>query len=307
MRLLTKIKFPTLASLLLIIGILSLEFFIFPFNQELKGQVLSLTTSSTNPQQLAKEIKVTNLTDTQATIIWNTKTPELSEVIWGDTKNLKNLSIDDRTNFKNTPSLTHYVTLKNLKPNTTYFLKIRSNNAYHPSEPLTFKTLSSQTLSSNSPVIGIILNENLDPIDESLITLDIDTPLATYSTTNGNFLLPLNLIEKFQSSENYSLFISKGNKISSVKLTLPITDPLPPIIIGQNFDFTTKEQTTNILSTTASSSESAKYDFNRDGQVNSIDLGNMLRNLNGSSLLYDLNNDKKVDRKDFEILKSQIN
>lgn len=265
-------------------------------------------------------IQAVNITDTSSTIIWQTNQLSKGLVSFGTSDVLGDEANDTRDNNNSKPFLTHFVTLKNLTPDTQYFYKVRSDVYFYPDKPLAFKTaksLSSTSLgaSYNKPVFGVILNQSLNPIDEAIVLLNLNgaSKLATVTTTAGNFILPLvdlrtnDLTNDFPITQrlNADLIITRGDVSSDVKIKLPQGDKsLPNIVLGQNSDFSYYE--------TSPSAKLSILDVNSDGVVNALDKSIVLENIGkrlgdpGFDSAADLNNDGIIDQKDLDIIKSVV-
>lgn len=238
-------KIPTLVGLALILALIGSLVFWF-FNSE-------KTQNKSNVE--TRDLQVVNISDTMVTIVWQTNLPTIGEVHFGESENLNYKSKDNRDLKKPNERFTHFVTLKNLKPYTRYFYRIINNSRSYPAYPE--KTLEFTTANINNPddlnfsflkpIKGTVLNTNLNPIDESLIYLNIPGAqnLATFSSTAGNFILPLKLVlsEDFSQVFNIppdtqaTLTIKKGGLESKINLSISAsTVNLPPVSIGSNLD-----------------------------------------------------------------------
>lgn len=261
-----------------------------------------------------KNILVSNLSDTSATISWQTDQPAIGIVSWGDSDSLGNSQSDFRDNDIEQPHLSHLITLTNLNPNTSYYFKVKSNTQFYPDKVLSFK--SGPTLTNNpqktSSLLGVVISQNLKPAEEALIELKIQgaSLLTALTNASGNFILPLINLRKEDLSDYFSLnntsatlVISQGQNHSEVNITLPSTTPLK-ITLGQN----------QLSSPSASPSASLKInlDLNGDGKVNANDAAILLLNFGRKkgdpkfNPLYDLNSDGVIDQKDLELLKQAI-
>lgn len=309
-----KQRIPTLLVLVLIIAIISLGFFIFFVNKNNHNNQLKVI----NPQELL----VANITDVTASVIWQTEVPIVGKVKMSNT-----IYPDDRdTNGQETKRHTHFVTISNLTPNTSFQFQIEMNGLQYPEKAITFKTLSSELNErslkeqSYSPIRGTILSQNQSPIDEAVIVIKLPNtiPKATFVTTQGNFILPLTRLVtndltdtvKLSDKQPATIEARKNGVASLVQLSIPIKNQiLTPITLGKN------ENMIDFLSQPTKSPEPLEYqqqalrfDLNNDGKINTLD----------SSLITDLitrqqfnqtadfNNDKRIDDKDLELIKSAL-
>ena len=300
-------RIPTILAFIMLIVALALGVFIQSKKQDsdlLKMQFL-----------LPKNIEVVNLKDKEATIIWQTDQAIFSEIIYGTSGNLSQSQKDQRDNPKSL-QLLHFVTLKNLTPDTTYFYKIKSDEGFlYPDKPLEFKTPKTleNSSSSDSYIQGTILDENLTPAQEVLITLEIPgaQKLTTFTSISGNFIIPLKdlRLENLNDYLNLSQKIDANLKIitptttSTVNIKVPLDNPkLPPLTTTQDLDlreYTTPQKEKEVLVEAGN-----PYDLNSDLKINSLDIAIILENLGRNPKIpkADFNSDGIVDQKDIDLL-----
>jgi hypothetical protein len=305
-------KIPTLLGLSLLITALILGIFIFFYRQNLLHQQRTL--------YAPKELNVTNLFAEQVTITWWSDTPTTGQVAYGTNVSLNDIQNDNRDLQEIKTHHVHFVTLRNLKPDTTYKYQIIANGIRFPEKPLTFKTaIALENSTQNRPLRGSVLNVNLNPIDEALLTIKIDgaADMSTFASTAGNFIFPLKELRTtdltapfaIESTTPATLIIKKGSLESQVKLNLPLneSDLLPPLTIGQNIDLSS---ILTQMTEPPQTSQSANYDLNGDGKTNSLDLAIITQN-NGKKVTdiqddsikkADLNKDETIDKKDSDLL-----
>jgi len=113
-------RLPTIVGLLLVLTAITGGVVLIK-----KGPNLFLRAA---PELTPTQIKITNVNDTSFTISWITDEATSGFIKYGLDKNPNFTAADDRDQLSgNTESfLTHHVTVKNLKPSTTYFFKIGS-------------------------------------------------------------------------------------------------------------------------------------------------------------------------------------
>lgn len=311
-------KIPTLIGIALLIALLtSLGFWFFSRGKdEIKASFV------------VSELRAVNISDNTATLVWQTNLPTIGQVEYGESENLDQKAIDNRDLKNPSEKLTHFVTLKNLKPNTRYFYKVTNNSVSHPVKAMEFQTanipqLDDLNFSFIRPLKGTILNTNLNPVDESLIFIEIPgaQPLATFSSTAGNFIMPLKLVLSEDLSQVFNipsdtsaaLTVSKGALESKVKLLISeSTVNLPPITLGSNLDLSGYVQSP-LKTISIGTTKQVNFDFNTDGKINSLDLA-ILRGKAGSrSLLnqedqvkFDVNSDGIVDQEDVSVFSKSL-
>jgi hypothetical protein len=311
-------KIPTILGLALIITTVSLGIVLLYSQNKAAGE------EKTRIEP--KEIQVLNISDTQATVIWQTNSPAIGRIAYGTSSSLDNTASDNRDRTSVQEHQIHFVTLRQLNPETTYYYKVLSNGHSFPSEFKSFKTAKKLAEKlENKPIRGSVLNINLNPIDEALVFLEIDNAqeFATFTSTAGNFILPLTQLRtqdlaypfSINSNTQAKLIIKKGNLTSEVNLTLPLPNNqlLPPLVIGQNIDLkdliTHSTTEAKPLDQTSSPKEN-KFDLNSDNKTNSLDLAIVLdhfgqsvgNNAEEQLKKSDLNGDAKIDQKDIDLL-----
>lgn len=306
-------KIPTILALALLITALSLGIMLFVYYHKLEEK---------NKIALSpKNIKVVNITNTQATLVWQTDQPAQGTIFYG-TSNLNQKQLDDRDVNQPKERISHFVTLRNLNAQTNYSYKIRSQKFTFPQDKSLFfntapdtKSVQDQDFTNISPLRGVLLNTDLTPSDDSLIFLNIPgiSELATFSTISGNFIMPL---VNLRTSDLKSLFkitgkidavltIQKGLLESKIQLKLPAENQiLPPLTLGQNINLD------DYLASSQSKKQNSKsqenpFDLNNDGSINSLDLSTFTLNLNRKikDRRFDFNHDNLIDQKDGDLLR----
>lgn len=313
-------KIPTILGLSLLITAISLGFLLYSYQKKI----------DTNQKQAfdPRNIKVINLTDTQATVIWQTDHPAPGQIDFGQPNRFMKSQNDNRDHAEPKEHLIHFVTLRDLTPNTSYSFHIRSGKHLFPEKPLSFQTakdLDDRKLpETNKPIRGSVLNVNLNPIDEALILLEIANAqqMATFTSTSGNFVLPLRELRRtdlssfFPVPENTpaTLTIIRGDLSSTVEVVLPLPDNqlLPPLTLGQNVSYKDLIAQSQITPIEIDENQAIinRYDLNKDTTVNSLDLAIVMqyngRTIDQSSLQElkdsDLNADGVVNQKDIDLL-----
>lgn len=311
-------KIPTLIGIALILALAGSLGFWF-FNREEIENKSDLEIS---------DLQLANISNTSVTIIWQTNLAATGQVLYGESENLNQKSADNRDLRNPKERLIHFVTLKNLKPASHYFYKITNNSISYPEKTLKFKTaaianIDELNFSFIKPLKGTILNINFNPIDESLIFLKIPgvQDLATFSSTAGNFILPLKLVLTQDLNQIFNippntpatLTVRKGKLESSVKFTISeSTVNLPAVTIGSSLDLSNYVPTP-ITIISIKTSPQVNFDFNTDGKINSLDLAILREKVTSKSLLspqdrlkFDINSDGVVDPEDVDVFSRSI-
>lgn len=317
-----KLKIPTILAIVILILLLICGIALFSLkNIELNQQKQNY--SPTNYQ-------VVNITTDSFSILWQTPQPCFAKLLYGQTQNLDQTQIDDRDVFELKPRLTHFVTIKSLQPDTLYYVKLKCSQLITPDKPLEVITAplipGRDDPNLNPPLRGTILDQSLQPIDEALILLQIPgaQPLATFSTSAGNFLLPLTNVRNDQLDQKFilndqpsTLTIVKGDQKTTADLKIPLGNKdLPPFTLGQDINLVNyfaspspTIQSNNAFSKAQDISNlTGKFDLNQDGKINSLDLSIILQNIGKKPFekRADINQDLTVDQKDVELLKQAL-
>jgi hypothetical protein len=145
-----------------------------------------------------KEVKITNVTDQQATITWLTDIPTTEYILYG---------ADDETSerFVGTrDSTTHHLTLTNLQSNTTYYFRIGAGGSVYEKNdrPYEFKTSFNFSPPERLRVYGQVLDLKGIPAPGAIVHIQVkdadgrgskglSTTLSSITDTNGLFSMNL--------------------------------------------------------------------------------------------------------------------
>lgn len=261
---LKNIRVPTLLAIILILS------GIFTTNLLLQKKTSFLTKA--NPRIYPKKVRITNLSDTRFTISFVTEEPTISFLSYGPSKNLGNIVQDDRDSLsgKTTPSITHYLTLSNLRPDTVYYFKIGVDKKLYGApnsknskismscldflevvpngEPFSIKTLPSKMISCRDiPLNGEVINAQKLPAFGSVVCVEIENllPISDYVKINGKWVIPcynltLSNLADFEktlsSGKKETIYITTGiNEDVKIINKTGNDNPVPLIILGKNF------------------------------------------------------------------------
>lgn len=306
---------PTLLGLsVILLGIIGGVFLILSQNQTL--------ISKASPDQMPKNITLTNIEGESISISWQTSTPTPGFVTFGISSPDEKTALDDRDSTPTptsqgqaplTARVTHHVTLKNLAPSTSYKLKIFSGkNPYQ--EIINFTTASLKNEQNGfKPVIGSVLNGD-NPVTEGIVYLNISKATTSSAITRefGNFIIPISTL---RSDDLKDILTPQEDMI--IKLTVisdqgegtalaRINDSDIPLVlrIGQNLDLTKVSQ-----SPTPTIFELQIYDLDNNKSINAADHSIVLQNFgkNPKEKKADINKDGVVDQKDLDLISQKLN
>ncbi len=296
-----NLKIPTLLGVgLIVIGIVAGVF--------LTLQEQNLNTQA-GPDTTPKNITISNIEDENITISWTTNTATVGSVRYGTVNPEAFTAVDIRDQTSAISRKIHYVTLKNLTPQTTYKYKVVSNNKTSANVSQFTTAAVSNKQNGFKPVIGAVQNGN-QPLQEGVVYLNI--PGATTQSAlighTGGFIIPIGKIRKDDLSDIFfptekifsqlKVISAKGDATASIRLEN--SEELIGILkVGENIDLTVIDPK-KILE---------RFDLNNDTVINTSDYGIVLNNLGSSpkNLKADLNKDGVIDQKDINLIIKQIN
>lgn len=259
-------KIPTLVGILFIIIGISITSYLVKTGTSLIG----IATPSNNP----KNIRITNVSTISFSVSYTTSDAVIGVVSFGTSKNLSQTALDDRDQKSGTPGLykTHHITIKNLKPNTKYFFSITSgpDTFLNNDSPFEIETadITPNNPPSQKPMSGTIV---LPEEDKSEALIYVTTPgsqtLSTITKNNGSYILPLNSMltanlssyVKLDEDSLIKMLVENDTLKSTISLFPTQIDPVPLIILSQNYDFT--QGATSLSPSQNSATESAETGF----------------------------------------------
>jgi len=243
------IKIPTLLSL-----------FIIMLSIYAIGR-LFMTTSipSQAKKDEIKRFEFTNIYSNQATVIWITQKPQYWWLVYGTSpNNLNKIAFDvrdiggNRNKYKN-----HFVILKNLEANKTYYLKLTDGKTLTSNsngQPFMFKTTEKiVTINNINPSFGNVIDDTDKPLENVLVILSIENAykFSALSRSNGEWLIPMNYIIDIKTNKQKSVQNNEKIKIqmydeldkkSEIQINLSNLSPLKEkVVIGKNYDYLGKE------------------------------------------------------------------
>lgn len=236
-----KSKIPTiLVIVILLVGIFAGVFFL---NTK---QIFRIGASATTQP---KDIKISNISDNSATVSWITDSQTSDFLAWGEREETISKVAEEETNSKK--SFTHNVFLSGLKPNTNYFFKINSGGTNYSNNEIPWKFTTGATLGINTAslfVSGSVIDISGQPVNRALIYITVNNYVASTTTSDkGNFVYQLGNI-RTPDLQNYAQIDPKTTLLqisvsagiggpASVQIFPQSANPIPPIILGQTYDF----------------------------------------------------------------------
>ncbi|QQG41961.1 MAG: fibronectin type III domain-containing protein [Candidatus Woesebacteria bacterium] len=233
-----KNKIPTILGIvILLVGIFAGVFFLG------MNQVFRIGADSSIAP---KDIRISNISDTSATISWVTDKETLSFISWGESKSSLN-----KTDGENNAKLSiHAITLTGLKAGTKYFYKINSDGTMFDNGgiPWEFSTGPDLGISQNNLLVsGSVINASGVPEKGVLAYIEVGGYLlSTLTSDTGNFVFQLGSV-RTQDLTSYaqidkaqtllSISIQAGaDGVSSAQIFPQSANPVPPMVLGQVYD-----------------------------------------------------------------------
>lgn len=208
-----------------------------------------------NPDFTPKQVKISNVTDSSFSVSWITDSQTSGFVNYGPNEDLIFTAEDDRDQIsgKVDSFLVHHVTIRDLKPATTYFFEIESGGETFDNNGESYQVTTAPTIQAPAPAndvaYGSIISQNGSPMEGVIIYLSLPnaSPLSTLTKTSGNWVIPLNLgrstdLSSWASYDKEAtieeIFVQGGVLGTATAVGVTKYDsPLPTITLGQSYDF----------------------------------------------------------------------
>lgn len=238
-------RIPTFLGMILILaGVLSTSFLV--------GQKTSFFGFAA-PSETPENLRIANVSDTSFSVAYTTADKVTGSVSYGLTKNFGQTAFDESDN--STKNLTakniHLITVKNLKPLTTYYFTIVSGattflNDNKPFSQTTAKTIDNPEGKNFEAKGKIIFDSNTKTEGLVFLTGTSLETLATQINTDGGFAFSkiprdaeLSAYASLAQNDILHMLIVNSTQQSTINLLATQTNPVPSIIFSKNYDFTT--------------------------------------------------------------------
>ncbi len=242
-------KIPTILALLILITAFGAAIYF----EDTSKSIISKAEQIPFPE----DIRFTNITDSSFSVSWITSAPTLGSLVLVD--KLQKFTFLDNLDNDNIPRprKTHYITLTNLKEDTSYSVKIINGSSDCKEEKycpvFTQKTAKKIFNHINiPPPRGTVTTADGKPAESAIVYLNLEktSPLSGRTDSSGLWVIPLNnlinndlssnplisdsdiahILIKLSPEETSQAVID----IKSIKLNLP----LPNMTIGESYNFT---------------------------------------------------------------------
>lgn len=264
-----NLRIPTLlATIIIIIGI------IVTSNFAKNSTILQIGAS---PSNVPENIRVTNISDLSFTVSYTTSSKVAGSISFGETKNMEKIKLDDRD--EKTKSLgsyqMHYFTVNNLKPKTKYYFSITSGEDTFLNNNLPFEINTAVPIKDSflgdTNIKGNIQLSNQSLTNEIVVyvTSKNSQILSTLVKNDNSYLISLNYMRTKNLNSYYSfskdslinmLIVDPINK-SQVAFLFENSQNVPPITLGNNYDFTIQSSPLSLEKSINVSSEEASLKF----------------------------------------------
>jgi len=193
-------------------------------------------------EAIPKNVRVSNLTDSSATVTWTTDIESSGFIKWGETPSLLNKTVLDDSNNK---SLVHSVNISGISPSSQIYFKINSNSKDYDNNktPWSLTTLATKQESQNSLIAsGTILKTNASTPARAIVYLTINgTVVSALSSDEGNYLIPLsNYFANISDTTAVEISVQGGSGNTTQAVIYPRSIKfIPTMILGRSYDFRT--------------------------------------------------------------------
>lgn len=220
-----------------------------------------------------KNVQISNITDTSFTVSYVTSERAGGGISYGRDKQFGQVGLDERDQQigKSSARWIHYVTISQLDPGTKYYFAIQSGtkvflNNNQPYEVTTASTSNAASLSTTSPnqekvVAGsVYLPDGSIPMEGivyiSTASMAASQLLSGLLKPGGSYNIPISSII-LNNDTILQIIIQNGSYKSRVSVKAAHTNPVPPVMLSKDYDFTIDTYDTSVENFTASESATA--------------------------------------------------
>lgn len=193
-----------------------------------------------------RDVRISNVTDNSFTVSWITARDTLGFVNWGQTTSLGEAAGEDTTS----PAKVHSVTITGLSPSTNYFVVINSAGTNFDNSGVPWSISTGPALPGPRGTLiasGTILNANGSPAANALVYINggFVSQLSTLTSANGTWTIPLSSARNrtlssyatFEEDSVLDILVQTGEATAAAKINALTANPIPPITLGQTYDF----------------------------------------------------------------------
>lgn len=201
---------------------------------------------TSNPQ----DIRITNISDTSATVSYITAGPVLGTLNFGKDANFGQTITDDKDKNQIKEHKIHGFTINNLDPSTKYFFKITSGQDSFLNNGLPYELTTGPNISTAGNVgfiVGKVVTPDGNNPNEGIVyaTSDGVSPLSTNIKNDGTYTISLETLRNqdlssfvnLKSSSTIKLLVISDSGSSSIQIQAKGINNVPVIVLSQNYDF----------------------------------------------------------------------
>lgn len=200
-----------------------------------------------------KEIQITNITASSVTIAYLTDENATGAISYGPTDLMGEIALDENDEATGKPNevRTHFITLKDLQPNTKYYFEIASGTqvATNNGSPYEVTTAAEggAPVDANPTISGsVALDDGTIPAEAIAYIETADSQkLATRVKPDGTYSIPLaelrskdlSTVVTLTPQTQLGLLIVSPTQQSKAKLLVNKDGQVPKIVLGKDYDF----------------------------------------------------------------------
>ncbi len=232
-----RAKLPTiLGVIILVIGVVAGVFLINSKSVFKIGASVATT---------PKNVRFSNVTNTEATVTWNTDIETKGFVKWGKSQNsLSKVALE--TNSEK--SFVHSATISGIDAGSNIFFKVNSEGKDYDNDGIAWQlTTNNNKVARTENLIasGIVyLADGATPA-QAIVTININGTLLTNITSpEGSYIIPIsNYVDNVSESAAIEITVNGGsNGNSSAVIYSKNIKSIPVIVLGKTYDFRTLTQ-----------------------------------------------------------------
>lgn len=233
-------KIPTIIGIVvLLVGTFAGVFFLR------MNQVFKIGASATITP---KDVRVSNISNSSATISWLTEDETTDFINYSDTQKLNEIIKESENEQK---YFTHSITITGLTALTTYFYKINSNGTDFDNNGIPWQFTTGPEITGNQkalPVSGSIITASGQPSKRAIVYATVNGYLlSTLTSDEGSFVLQLGTVrtsdlESYAQIDNSQTLLeisveAEAGETASAKIFPESANPIPTLVMGQNQDY----------------------------------------------------------------------
>lgn len=200
-----------------------------------------------NVDAVPKNVRVSNITDSSATVTWTTDIKSKGFVKWGKSElSLSKVALEDESD----PSLVHSANIIGIDQGSTIFLKINSDSKDYDNQGLAWQATTTNAKvgsAENQIASGTVLNSDGSTPAKAIVYLSINGTVVSAITSNeGNFVIPIsNYVASISESTAIEITVQGGTAGTTQAVIYPKSIKfIPAMILGRSYDFRTAVENT---------------------------------------------------------------